>query len=108
MHSIEETINRLNHLYLEDNLEDDYINRIRKQQRLLLDIVDNSPLANSVDMGKISFIYDKAVSSIDAYLKGDVRTAITQIESILNQKDNDKFVYLRHSAFFKYLRSLWV
>ena len=30
MLNTEETIDRLNHLYLEDNLEDDYIERIKK------------------------------------------------------------------------------
>lgn len=100
MLNTEETIDRLNHLYLEDNLEDDYIERINKQRDLLLEIVINSPLANSVDIGKINFIYDKAVLSIDAYLKGNVSMAIMHIASILDQKDNGKFVYLRHSAFF--------
>ena len=100
MYSIEETIDRLNSLYLEDNIEDDYIDRIKKQQQLLLDIVANSMLDQSIDVGKINFIYDKAISSIDAYLKGDVSMAITHIASILEQKDNGKFVYLRHSTFF--------
>lgn len=76
MLNTEETIDRLNHLYLEDNLEDDYIDRIIKQRDLLLDIVTNSPLATSIDVATINTVYDQVVLSVQAFMKGNIQDSI--------------------------------
>ena len=76
MLTIEETIDRLNHLYLEDNLEDDYIDRIRNQQHLLLKIVANSPLSSSIDISIINTVYDQVVLSVQAFMRPTIRLAI--------------------------------
>lgn len=96
MLSPEETIDKLNHLYLEDNLEDDYINRIKKQQKLLLEIVANSPLVDTTDVDKINTAYDQVVLSVQAFLKGNIQDSILQIKKFIFQEYIDRrYVYLR-------------
>jgi hypothetical protein len=96
MLNTEEIINRLNHLYLEDNLEDDYIDRIRKQQHLLLEIVTNSPLASSIDISIINTVYDQVVLSVQAFMKGNIQDSILQIKKFIFQEYTDRrYVYLR-------------
>lgn len=97
MLNTEETIDRLNHLYLEDNLEDDYIERIKKQRDLLLEIVTSSQLVDSVDIDKINIAYNQVILSVQAFLKGNIQDSILQIKKFIFQEYiTRKFVYIRH------------
>ena len=93
MLTIEETIDRLNHLYLEDNIEDDYIDRIRNQQHLLLKIVANSPLASSIDLAVINTVYDQVVLSVQAFMKGNIQDSILQIKKFIFHEYIDMCIY---------------
>lgn len=96
MLNTEETIDRLNHLYLEDNLEDDYIDRIIKQRDLLLDIVTNSPLATSIDVATINTVYDQVVLSVQAFMRGNIQDSIMHIKRFLFKVYDDReYIYIR-------------
>ena len=90
MLNTEETIDRLNHLYLEDNFEDDYIDRIRKQQHLLLEIVTSSPLAGSIDVAIINTVYDQVVLSVQAFMRGNIQDSIMHIKRFLFKVYDDR------------------
>lgn len=92
----EETIDRLNHLYLEDKIENNYIDRIRNQQHILIDIINNSPLADSIDIEKINIVYNQVVLSVQAFYKGNVQESIIHLKKFLFQQEDKKWVYLRH------------
>lgn len=97
MLNTEETINRLNHLYLEDNFEDGYIERIKKQHHLLLEIVTSSQLIDSIDIDKIDFAYNQVILSVQAFLKGNIQDSILQIKKFIFQEYiNRRYVYIRH------------
>ena len=103
MYSIEETIDRLNSLYLEDNIQDDYINRIRSQQHLLLDIVTGSPLKDTIDIDKINTVYDQVILSVQAFLRGNIQDSILQIKKFIFQEYIDRrYIYIRRKRINPY------
>lgn len=96
MLTIEEAIDKLNNLYLEDNIQDNYIDRIRSQQHRLLEIIADSQLIDSIDIEKINLVYNQVVLSVQAFMKGNIQDSILQIKKfIFHEYIDRRYVYLR-------------
>lgn len=98
MNDTDSTIDKLNNLYLLDDINCSITKRIENQRLNLINIINNSFLKETVDLSKINDAYNAANKCIEEYLKGHTANAIKEIDIFFKSENNSK-LYLKNVPF---------
>ncbi len=88
------TIDLLNNIIFEDNINLGIINRIENQRKRLTDIINNARFCDRINLDIIDKAYDVAKNSIELFLRGKIAQSINEIDNYFFASSSDVKIYL--------------